>query len=117
MARSSPPRPVPKRGPDVAGKQPEPEQAEDREARPARSGLLGQMPAWAISMLLHIVVLPAMALIAGGKSRIEKPTIITSSVSDEPEEFSEFEEPSETPDAPEVSDSVADPGIRGCGIS
>jgi hypothetical protein len=110
VAPGSPSKWIPKRRPQPVTASPKPEQAEDQEARPATRGFLGQMPAWAISMLLHIVVLLVMALMAGESVQIEKPTIITSSISEETaEEFSEFEEPSETPiDAPEVSDSVAD---------
>jgi hypothetical protein len=110
MAPGSPPKPIPKRGPERAAAEPEPERPEEQEPRLIRRGLFGQMPAWAISMLLHIVVLLVMALMAGESVRIEKPTIITSSISEETaEEFSEFEEPSETPiDAPEVSEPVAD---------
>lgn len=106
-APGSPPK-RPKRLPAVAGGRPESEQPENQEARPASPGMLGQMPALVISMLLHIVVLLLMALIAGESSRVEKPTIITSRVSDDAEEFSEFEEPSETADPADMSDFMAD---------
>jgi hypothetical protein len=83
---------------------------DEPEVTPARRGLLSAMPAWAISMLVHIVALLAMALIAGDAEQIDKPTVITSSTADEEEEFSEFEEQDETPDetTEDMSDPVAD---------
>jgi hypothetical protein len=108
-APGSSPKPIPKRGPEAA-EQPEQEQAEDQESRPAGRGLLGQIPAWGISVLLHIVAILVMALMAGETVRVEKPTIITSSVSEAEEEISELEEPEdvseETPE--DVTDPVAD---------
>jgi hypothetical protein len=50
-------------------------------------------------MLIHIVALLVMALIAGEAVLMEKPTIITSTPSEEEEEFTEVEV--EAPDAPE----------------
>ena len=85
------------------------EDQEEQETRPAGSGFLTAVPAWAISMLVHVVALLIMALIAGESGQVEKPTVITSSTSEEEEEFSEFEEedmPEETPE--EVTDPVAD---------
>jgi len=102
-AAAPPPRPAPAPSGDQA------DDAEEHEIVPARRGLLTAMPAWAVSMLVHIVALLAMALIAGESTQIDKPTVITSSTSEEEEEFSEFEEeemPEEQPE--EVTDPVAD---------
>jgi hypothetical protein len=96
-----PPQPASERSAD--------EEHDDEEVRPASRGFLTAMPAWAISMLVHIVALLTMALIAGESTQVEKPTVITSSNSEEEEEFSEFEEedmPEEQ--AEDVTDPVAD---------
>ncbi|MFM8496276.1 MAG: prenyltransferase/squalene oxidase repeat-containing protein [Planctomycetia bacterium] len=67
------------------------------------------MPAWAISMLVHIVVLLSMALISGENTRIEQPAVITSTTSEAEEEFSEFEVEEMTQEQPEdVTDPVAE---------
>jgi hypothetical protein len=102
------PAPAPQAAPAAA--QPEADHEEEQEVRPAaRGGFLTQMPAWAISMLVHIVALLAMALIADDKSQIEKPTVITSSTSEEEEEFSEFEEQQDAPEqVTDATDAVAD---------
>jgi hypothetical protein len=109
-AQVPPPKPAPKPAPSEAAEQPEQEQAEDQESRPAGRGLFGQIPAWGISMLVHIVAILVMALMAGETVRIEKPTVITSSVSETEEEISELEEPEDVPEeTPEdVTDPVAD---------
>ena len=66
---------------------------EEPEVKPATAGFLSQTPAWAISLLVHVVLLLSMALMGGGEpTQIEKPTVITSSTSEAEEEFSEFEE-------------------------
>jgi len=75
------------------------EEEDEEEARPPRGGLVGQVPAWGVSMLVHIVALLAMALIAGEAILVEKPTIITSTTSEEEEDFTEVEV--ETLDTPE----------------
>jgi hypothetical protein len=109
VAQVPPPKPAPKPAAPPAPEQPDEEPAEDQESRPAGRGLLGQIPAWGISVLLHIVAILVMALMAGETVRVEKPRIITSSASEEEEEISEFEEPTETPvEAPAVADPVAD---------
>ncbi|MFM7136150.1 MAG: prenyltransferase/squalene oxidase repeat-containing protein, partial [Planctomycetota bacterium] len=99
--------PPPKAAPAAA--QAEADQEEEHEVRLAGRGFLTQVPAWAISMLVHIVALLAMALIAGDSTPVEKPTVITSSTSEAEEEFSELEEqdaPEESPD--QAQDPVAD---------
>jgi hypothetical protein len=131
-AASRKPEPKPPAAPKPAGKVPPParqakpaagpsprpaapvpatvEDGDEVQATPARRSLFTAMPAWAISMLVHIVALLAMALIAGGAHELVKPTVITSSVSEEEEEFSEFEEQEETPEETleDVTDPVAD---------
>jgi len=99
----APPRPADAASSSDAGDEP------DDEVRVAGRGFLSAMPAWAISMLVHIVALLTMALIAGNNETPEQPTVITSTASESEEEFSEFEEqdtPEETPE--EMVDPVAD---------
>lgn len=82
---------------------------EQQEVRPAARGLFGQMPAWAISLLVHVVLLLTMALIGGEAVQVEQPTVITSSTSEAEEEFSEFEEQQDTPEeVTDASDAVTD---------
>ena len=110
--RTPPPKPatVPPPAPRAAP-QADTHAAEDDEAtdvvRPAPRGFLNAVPAWAISMLVHVVALLAMALIAGDSATVEKPTVITSSTSEEEEEFSELEEEKLEEDVQEV-DPVPD---------
>jgi hypothetical protein len=76
------------------------------------SGILRQAPAWAVSMLLHIVVLLSMALIVQEPPKEEKPRTITSSAPEVQEEFEEFEEelPEDQPETPQdVSNEVVLP--------
>jgi hypothetical protein len=102
----SPLKPIPKRAalPPVTG-QPETAAAEDREA-PARRGFFGQIPGWGISVIVHVIALLLMALMAGESVRIEKPTVITSSVSEAEEDIADLE--LEQPVPEEVSE-VTDP--------
>jgi hypothetical protein len=51
-----------------------------------------QAPAWAISMLVHIVALLSMALIVNAPPKQEAVRVITSAASSPDEEFNEFEE-------------------------
>jgi hypothetical protein len=99
-ARVQPSRPA---GPHADADQ----EDEHQEVRPANRGFLGQVPAWAVSMLVHVIALLAMALIAGETVRVEKPTVITSNPSDQEEEPSEIEEPQETVE--ESTEDVTDP--------
>ena len=55
-------------------------------------GLLRNTPAWAISMLVHVIVLLAMALIVTEPPKAEKPRLITASAPEVEENFEEFEE-------------------------
>ena len=63
-----------------------------------------QAPAWAISMLVHIVVLLAMALIVSEPPKKDAPRVITSSGPEVEEEFTETPE-----DLPEQTAPTADP--------
>ena len=63
-------------------------------SRPA--GGLGQtlhtaVPAWAVSLLVHLIAFIALALVVTGPTNILPPTPITSSISERVEEFTEFE--------------------------
>jgi len=81
------------------------------EHRPAGGGFLRQMPAWLISMVVHIIALLAMALIS--TPTIEKPavTVITSSQSEVEKDFEEFDDPLEEQveqvDVPEIQQPFA----------
>jgi hypothetical protein len=84
------------------------EQAAVIEHRPAGGGFLRKMPAWLISMVVHIIALLAMALIS--VPTIEKPpvTVITASQSEEEKDFEEVEDPlEEQVDVPEIQQPVA----------
>ena len=79
-------------------------------AGPRRSflaGILQQAPAWAVSMLVHVVVLLSMALIVQEPPEEEKPRMIVSSVQeaqDLQEDFAEFEAdlPQQSPETPSL---------------
>ncbi len=68
------------------------EEEDEEVVLPARGGVLGEVPAWGVSMVIHIVALLVMALIAGEAMLVEKPTVITSSTSEPEEEFNEVED-------------------------
>lgn len=73
------------------------------------SGLFKQMPAWAVSMLVHVVVLLAMALVVNEPPKTEPPRLITASAPEVEESFENFEEemPEQPVDAPQdVTDMV-----------
>ena len=73
--------------------------------------MLRTAPAWAVSMLLHIVILLSMALIVQEPPKEEKPRVIVSSAPEVVEEFEEFEEetPLDQPQTEEVSNEVVLP--------
>ncbi len=76
------------------------------------SGLLKQTPAWAVSMLVHIIVLLSMALIVNDPPKKEAPRMITASAAEVEETFEEFEEemPQEDPGPEqEITDAVVMP--------
>lgn len=83
---------------------PPPAGAEQPSRHSLGSSILLTAPAWAVSMLLHIVVLLSMALIVQEPPKEEKPRVIVSSAPEVVENFEEFEEqPLEPqPDSPEV---------------
>ena len=118
-------KPAAAKAPPAAGKQPPAKPADPKQAaadgggaeqpkpagRSMASGFLKQTPAWAVSMILHIVVLLSMALIVSDPPKEEKPRLITSTAPDAGEEFEELEEqPLDQPDmAQEVTDAVVMP--------
>jgi hypothetical protein len=114
-AAAAKPAPPPKAAPaakPAAAAKPQP-QVQDEEADPPSgpslgSSLLKQTPAWAVSMLVHIVALLAMAMIVSEPPKKEQAIAIVSSPSEAEESFEEFEE--ETPvDTPiQTSDPVSD---------
>ena len=67
--------------------------------RSAASGILMMAPAWAVSMLVHIIVLLSMALVVNEVPKPEAPRMITASAPEVEENFEEFEEelPQEDP--------------------
>jgi hypothetical protein len=82
--------------PAVPQPQPQPTAAVAAAPRPPRAGLLGGLlrntPAWAISMLVHVIVLLAMALIVTETPKPDAPRLITASAPEVEENFEEFEE-------------------------
>ena len=85
--------------------------ADEAPRRSAVGGMLRTAPAWAVSMLLHIVILLSMALIVQEPPKEEKPRVIVSSAPEVVEEFEEFEEetPLDQPQTEEVSNEVVLP--------
>jgi len=77
------------------------------------STLLKTTPAWAISMLVHIVVLLSMALVVNEVPKPEPPRLIQASATEVEETFEEFQEetPLEQPPGPQqdVTDMVVLP--------
>jgi hypothetical protein len=88
-----------------------PPPADEEPHRSGAGGILRQAPAWAVSMLLHIVVLLSMALIVQEPPKEEKPRVIVSSAPEVVEEFEEFEEetPLDQPQTQDVSNEVVLP--------
>jgi len=66
-------------------------------------GLFKQTPAWAISMLVHVIVLLAMALVVNEVPRQESPRQIESSAAVETPPLEEFEEQLPQDDAQEMA--------------
>ncbi|MFM7207127.1 MAG: prenyltransferase/squalene oxidase repeat-containing protein [Planctomycetaceae bacterium] len=71
----------------------------------AATEAIRQAPAWAISMLVHVVALLAMALIVSTPPQKDAPRVITSSNPETEDEFTEFQD--ELPEQPRAD--VADP--------
>jgi hypothetical protein len=108
---TAPPKPAPRPGavpkPAAASAA-----AEDDDAGPSvGTSLLKQTPAWAVSMLVHIVALLAMALIVTEPPKKEAAVSIVSSAPETDDNFEEFEEdtPQDTP--VETTDPVADVAV------
>ena len=104
-AAAKPAAAPPKQPPPKPAPAPEAEDDADDEGPRGSAGsvILKTAPAWAVSMLLHIVVLLSMALIVQEPPKEEKARVITSSAPEAVEEFEEFEEeiPLEQPDTPD----------------
>ena len=105
-AAAKPAAAPPKQPPTKPAPPPKPEDEADEDEGPRRSvgsAILKTAPAWAVSMLLHIVILLSMALIVQEPPKEEKARVITSSAPEVVEEFEEFEEelPVEQPDTPD----------------
>ncbi len=88
---------VNKAGDDGAG------EADDVRPHHRRSAL-GQVPAWVVSMLVHVVALLVMALIVGEVALVARPTVITSPPSenepeDDPVEIPKIDDAQEPEDA------------------
>jgi len=64
----------------------------EQESAFLSSTAVRQAPAWAISMLVHVVVLLAMALMVSEPPRKEAPRVITATAPETEDEFNEFEE-------------------------
>ena len=104
-----PPKPPATPAPAAAVAAAEP--ADEPPRRSARSSILRTAPAWAVSMLLHIVILLSMALIVQEPPKEEKPRVIVALPPEVVEEFEEVEEqPLEPlPEAQEVAEEVVLP--------
>ena len=110
----TPPKPISGRAvPQPADGLPRQEQAEEEEIRSSGSGLVGQIPAVGISVLVHVIAILVMAMMTGATVRIKKPTVIIAGVSEAEDDFSEFEDPQEIPEETrdDVTDPVADLGV------
>jgi len=81
------------------------------EHRSSGGGFLRQMPAWLISMVVHIIVLLAMALISTPEVKKPTVTVITSTQSEAEKDFEEFDDPLEDQvdpvDAPDIPQPFA----------
>jgi hypothetical protein len=99
-AAAPPKQPPPKPAPPPEA---EDDADDDGPRRSVGSAILKTAPAWAVSMLVHIVVLLSMALIVQDPPKEEKARVITSSAPEVVEDFEEFEEelPQDQPDTPE----------------
>ena len=64
------------------------------------------MPAWLISMLVHIILLLFMATVVNEIPQLESPRLITASAPEVDESFEEFEE--EAPEDPEPQQEISD---------
>ena len=85
------------------------DEAHDEEVmvRRGAAGFLKQTPAWAISMLVHVIALLAMALMVTPPPEKETVRVITSSAPEAEENFEEFEEqPEENIEQTDVTEMV-----------
>ncbi|MEX0671292.1 MAG: prenyltransferase/squalene oxidase repeat-containing protein, partial [Pirellulales bacterium] len=114
---ATPPKPATAAKPATPPKRPEPQKsgaAEDASSDPERGAdspgrlAVRQAPAWAVSMLVHVVALLAMALIVNEPPKKETPRVITSNAPEVEDEFNEFEEELPEQEKVETSDVTAD---------
>jgi len=110
-ARPAAPRPAVRPAPAPQPQQPaQSEQPEElgRDRKPGvGASLLKQTPAWAVSMIVHVVALLAMALIVTEPPKKEATVSIVSTAPEEEEAFEEIKE--DLPDTPvETTDPVTD---------
>ena len=115
---ATPPKPAAAAKPATPPKRSEPQKAgAAHEAAPSdpKSGAdspgrqaVRQAPAWAVSMLVHVVALLAMALIVNEPPKKETPRVITSNAPEVEDEFNEFEEELPEQEKVETSDVTAD---------
>ncbi len=105
-AKPGVPKPPPKAPP--ARSQRQEEEPEQDDGPTIGTAVLKQTPAWAVSMLVHIVAILAMALIVTEPPKKEASVSIVSSAPEEEESFEEFED--DLPDNPvvETTDPVSD---------
>ena len=97
----------------AAAQRPAPHGAEeegDAEANALASGLLKNTPAWAVSMLVHVIALLAMALMVTPPPEKEKVHVITSSAPEVDEDFEELEPEQPVENVPQT-DAVADVAV------
>jgi hypothetical protein len=81
---------------------------DDHDGPSVGTSLLRQTPAWAVSMLVHIVALLAMALIVTAPPKKEAVVSIVSSATEPEEVVKEFEDPTAEPPPVENTPPVAD---------
>ena len=95
--------------------------ADDDDGPSVGTSLLQQTPAWAVSMLVHIVALLAMALIVTAPPKKEAVVSIVSSATEPEEVVKEFEEPKpELPpveNTPPVADVTSDVVVESTAVS
>ena len=71
-------------------------------------GLFKQTPAWAVSLLVHVVALLGMALVVNPPPEKEKPRLITSAAPEVEDSFEEFEDDMLEDTPVEAADPTAD---------
>ncbi|MCE9629253.1 MAG: terpene cyclase/mutase family protein [Planctomycetia bacterium] len=117
-AAATPPKPAAAAAAAPPARRPEPQKAappqeaappdqEDGEESLGRAAVR-QAPAWAISMLVHVVALLGMALIVNEPPKKETPRVITSNAPEVEDEFNEFEDDLPQQETVQTADATAD---------